>query len=838
MNRSVAVIVVLVCVATVAWSQRADLSGLKFCIDPGHGGHNPANDRLVNPDPGVDFWESESNFQKALHLKALLEARRAVVILTRTTNDYPNDDEPSLTARWTLANNNNVNWFHSIHSNAAGGVNTTTNYTLMLVKENIPTRTAAFPEAVTMSTVIGPAIRSALRTTTTSTWLDYTFYGGPNGGFNLGVLTGLVMPGELSEGSFHDFYPETRRLLNNDYRKMEAYALRNSFMQYFTVPADTLGIVAGIQTDIAGGKPVNLTRVRLLPVGRVYNGDPYNNGFFMFDSLAPGNYTLRCETPGYKPDSTQVTVSPGATVFADRTLESFAAPRVALSSPAEGDTSFSPTMPVELYFSRVMDTASVRASFSIAPGVAGTLNWGSSNTFVRFTPSAPLPMPVSFVLTLDTTAKSVGGFSIDGNGDGTSGDSYLLHFRTRVMDVIPPRVLSRYPDSGATVATAYHCITITFDEPLNPATVLSSNFAVLKVGGLVQSKTLEYTESNGRGAVIMYLTAGLTPGASYMVRVSGVKDFAGNAISPATPILWGFSVDGSARTLLAVDSLDGSNLQWLQPGGAAGTTGIDSASFAPAMVPLYPAVTPNGGAGILRFAWTTSAPDWLLRLPPAVASPAKAIQWTKRGAVLQAYVNGDGGKSQFRFAVEDSVEAFPGGTPVNKEVSPWYTIDWVGWRLVEWDMEHDSVGSWVGNRLLEGDLRFDGIQLRYVPGVSAPTGRIVLDQIQLAQQVIVGVDELPGSAPEEFKLYANYPNPFNPSTSVTYTLSEGSVVSLDVYDLLGRHVTSLLQERQTAGKHSVRWDARGVSSGVYLLRMTATGGRVRFVAVNKMVLLR
>lgn len=281
MNRSVAVIVVLVCVATVAWSQRADLSGLKFCIDPGHGGHNPANDRLVNPDPGVDFWESESNFQKALHLKALLEARRAVVILTRTTNDYPNDDEPSLTARWTLANNNNVNWFHSIHSNAAGGVNTTTNYTLMLVKENIPTRTAAFPEAVTMSTVIGPAIRSALRTTTTSTWLDYTFYGGPNGGFNLGVLTGLVMPGELSEGSFHDFYPETRRLLNNDYRKMEAYALRNSFMQYFTVPADTLGIVAGIQTDIAGGKPVNLTRVRLLPVGRVYNGDPYNNGFFM-----------------------------------------------------------------------------------------------------------------------------------------------------------------------------------------------------------------------------------------------------------------------------------------------------------------------------------------------------------------------------------------------------------------------------------------------------------------------------------------------------------------------------------------------------------------------------
>ncbi|MBM2841218.1 MAG: Por secretion system C-terminal sorting protein, partial [Bacteroidetes bacterium] len=67
-------------------AQRPNLNGLIFCIDPGHGGHN-SNDRHVIPDPGTDFWESESNFQKALLLKPLLEAKGATVILTRTSND-------------------------------------------------------------------------------------------------------------------------------------------------------------------------------------------------------------------------------------------------------------------------------------------------------------------------------------------------------------------------------------------------------------------------------------------------------------------------------------------------------------------------------------------------------------------------------------------------------------------------------------------------------------------------------------------------------------------------------------------------------------------------------
>ena len=274
-----ATLVALVLLPALGLAEGRDLSGLTICIDPGHGGYNPENDRHVVPDPGIDFWESESNFQKALLLRQLLQEQGATVLLTRETNDYPNppDAEPSLSARVAFANANNADWFHSIHSNATGIVpNTSINYTLMLVRENRPGGPASDPGTGRKFRVARQAWDDLCRvhgswTSLASTHpappicLDWTFYGGTNGGFSLGVLRGLLMPGQLSEGSMHDYYPETRRLMNNDYRKMEAYALRDAWMKFFGTDPDTTGIIAGIQTDFATGKPVNYTRVRLLP---------------------------------------------------------------------------------------------------------------------------------------------------------------------------------------------------------------------------------------------------------------------------------------------------------------------------------------------------------------------------------------------------------------------------------------------------------------------------------------------------------------------------------------------------------------------------------------------
>ncbi|TET69500.1 MAG: T9SS type A sorting domain-containing protein, partial [Candidatus Zixiibacteriota bacterium] len=75
--------------------------------------------------------------------------------------------------------------------------------------------------------------------------------------------------------------------------------------------------------------------------------------------------------------------------------------------------------------------------------------------------------------------------------------------------------------------------------------------------------------------------------------------------------------------------------------------------------------------------------------------------------------------------------------------------------------------------------------------------------------------------PERTELFGNYPNPFNLTTTFSYALASGAEVSLEVYNLLGRKVATVVNEHQAAGYKSVRWDASDCASGVYFYRLTA-----------------
>ncbi len=86
----------------------------------------------------------------------------------------------------------------------------------------------------------------------------------------------------------------------------------------------------------------------------------------------------------------------------------------------------------------------------------------------------------------------------------------------------------------------------------------------------------------------------------------------------------------------------------------------------------------------------------------------------------------------------------------------------------------------------------------------------------------------------EFALYQNYPNPFNPSTVIGYQLSSSNFVSICVYDLLGKTVATLVNERKNAGEYSVEFDAAKLAGGVYLYSMQAGNYRV----TKKMILMK
>jgi hypothetical protein len=73
----------------------------------------------------------------------------------------------------------------------------------------------------------------------------------------------------------------------------------------------------------------------------------------------------------------------------------------------------------------------------------------------------------------------------------------------------------------------------------------------------------------------------------------------------------------------------------------------------------------------------------------------------------------------------------------------------------------------------------------------------------------------------EFTLSQNHPNPFNASTNIRYSLPEGSSVTIEIYDILGRNIETLIQGEQQAGYHQVVWDAEDQSSGIYIYYVKA-----------------
>jgi Arylsulfotransferase (ASST)/Secretion system C-terminal sorting domain len=123
---------------------------------------------------------------------------------------------------------------------------------------------------------------------------------------------------------------------------------------------------------------------------------------------------------------------------------------------------------------------------------------------------------------------------------------------------------------------------------------------------------------------------------------------------------------------------------------------------------------------------------------------------------------------------------------------------------------------------------------RYAPNFSGFTGKNMTpgNFIELYQS---GVRELGGSEiPGKFDLFQNYPNPFNPETNIKFDIPKSSLVKISVYDMLGREVESLVNEKLSAGSYKSNWNAMNYPSGVYFCRIQA-GDYVKNI---KMILLK
>jgi hypothetical protein len=110
------------------------------------------------------------------------------------------------------------------------------------------------------------------------------------------------------------------------------------------------------------------------------------------------------------------------------------------------------------------------------------------------------------------------------------------------------------------------------------------------------------------------------------------------------------------------------------------------------------------------------------------------------------------------------------------------------------------------------------IQITGSAGFAKIGSYFIVDDLSLGALTAVEGTDLPAA----FTLNQNYPNPFNPTTAISYQLATVSFVHLKVFDMLGREVATLAEEREGPGRYRVNWDASGMPSGVYLYQLTTT----------------
>jgi len=169
-------------------------------------------------------------------------------------------------------------------------------------------------------------------------------------------------------------------------------------------------------------------------------------------------------------------------------------------------------------------------------------------------------------------------------------------------------------------------------------------------------------------------------------------------------------------------------------------------------------------------------------------------------------------------------------------------------------LEHDPAKGnlFVAGAITEGDaVSGEGVvsRLRFVLKTDHPQGNLIsiAEGLLIDGNLNVNAAQNIGArlslVPETFALDHNFPNPFNPETTIRYAIPEASQVRLIVYNVLGQEVTRLVDKDQVPGFYILRWDGkdtfgRGVASGVYLYKIQAMGQTQRFSQIHKMLLLK
>lgn len=522
---------------------------VKVYINPGHGGYD-SDDRPLQIYPYASgdtagYWESTSNLYKGLHLKYILDSLGFQTKMSRVKNTTADDRYLSSIAN--EANNWNANVFFSIHSNAGEDCNTP----LTIYRENsrgVP----RFTSSVTLSNYLWDNLHSSKL----SVWTrenryvigDLTFYYGvyTNG---LGVLRPLWVPGLLSEGSNHEHRPEAHRLMNDDFRWLEAWHFAKTVLEFVNASERFVtGNVAGVIYDNHNlrtwyypflstfhtferdtNAALNGAYIELVDAGgnvvQKRTTDNDYNGVFVFRNVTPGTYTIRTSLDGYYTDQRTVTVVANEVTYQDVPLvmkREFPLEITGYSPNTSGDETVSCSSRVEFTFNTDIDEKSFEEAFSITPVVEGYFEYDNSFRKASFVPNLSLEKDVTYTVRVANTAKTADPNYSNSNLQNSLEFSFTTKGRDRMT------VIDSYPSQNGEIHYKSPVIEVRFDNEVDASNLYdevkvydSSNNEVA-----INRRSSSFNKlSNKYGNILLALTNDLTPGEAYRVEVNtGLRD--------------------------------------------------------------------------------------------------------------------------------------------------------------------------------------------------------------------------------------------------------------------------------------------------------------------------
>ncbi|MEO8447599.1 MAG: T9SS type A sorting domain-containing protein [bacterium] len=160
---------------------------------------------------------------------------------------------------------------------------------------------------------------------------------------------------------------------------------------------------------------------------------------------------------------------------------------------------------------------------------------------------------------------------------------------------------------------------------------------------------------------------------------------------------------------------------------------------------------------------------------------------------------------------------------------------WRDYRINEFRFRPKSVTGAVGSGNQGDNIGVVFANNRLMPVWMADNSGIYQIWTARIDLNTIGIKQISQAVPVDFSLSQNYPNPFNPSTVINYQVAGSSEIKIIIYDIAGKEITELVNERQNAGTYEVDWNASGFSSGVYYYILEANGN---IIETKKMVLMK